>query len=173
VNVNVPISILSYGSNNGDVHQSNYGRTNSSAENDNITWQGNTQTQNGSAKGGAPSEQGKDWGKDGGKPCDHPSDNGEGRDPKSDGGASVEQDQNASNDNSTSQSAESQASNEQANYNAPFSLFSGGSEQWCDPCRQPSGGEVEQTNVADTASSASNDNRTGQGNTQTQDGSAG
>jgi hypothetical protein len=93
--------------------------------------------------------------------------------PKGDGGSKVEQDQNASTDNSTDQSARSEASNEQSNYNIPFSLgtFDKGQE-WCDPCRNPAGG-VNQSNAAWTTSTASNKNRTGQGNTQTQDGSAG
>ena len=48
-NVNVPVSILSVGANNGDVHQSNNGHTSSSATNNNGTEQGNSQTQKGSA----------------------------------------------------------------------------------------------------------------------------
>src|SRR5438309_913636 len=50
-NLNVPVSVLSYGSNNGDVNQSNHGSANSPAENNNTTQQGNWQNQNGTAKG--------------------------------------------------------------------------------------------------------------------------
>jgi len=54
-NVNVPIAILSKGSNNGDVNQSNKGDTSSSAQNNNGTEQSNHQNQKGSAGGsGAP-----------------------------------------------------------------------------------------------------------------------
>jgi hypothetical protein len=51
-NVNAPVSILSEGSNNGDVNQSNEGDTSSSAQNNNGTEQSNQQSQEGSAGGG-------------------------------------------------------------------------------------------------------------------------
>ena len=48
-NVNVPISVLSADSNNGNVDQSNRGHTTSSAQNNNGTGQSNRQYQKGSA----------------------------------------------------------------------------------------------------------------------------
>jgi hypothetical protein len=49
-NVNAPISVLSKGSNNGDVHQSNDATTISKSENNNQTKQSNDQQQHGSVE---------------------------------------------------------------------------------------------------------------------------
>jgi hypothetical protein len=48
-NINAPVSVMSPGSNNGDVNQSNNANTNASSENNNNTHQRNTQSQEGSA----------------------------------------------------------------------------------------------------------------------------
>jgi hypothetical protein len=48
--VNRPVSILSVGSNDGHVHQSNKGHTSSGAHNANATVQHNHQNQQGSAR---------------------------------------------------------------------------------------------------------------------------
>jgi len=58
VNVNAPISVLSKGSNNGDVHQSNDATTVAKSQNDNTTNQSNTQNQHGSVQGGGPDRRG-------------------------------------------------------------------------------------------------------------------
>jgi hypothetical protein len=102
-NVNAPISILSEGSNNGDVNQSNKGETSSSAQNNNGTEQSNWQNQEGSASG--KDSHGHDCG------C-------------SKGGSKVEQSQTGENSNTTNQTAESSATNKQTNINVPISILS-------------------------------------------------
>ncbi len=103
-NINAPISILSSGSNDGAVNQSNEGKTTSAAGNANNTEQENGQEQNGSAGGSGGSDHGQDG-----------------------GGGTVEQSQKAENSNKTNQQATSSASNEQTNINAPVSILSRGS----------------------------------------------
>ncbi|HEX4467769.1 MAG TPA: hypothetical protein VH025_11330, partial [Solirubrobacteraceae bacterium] len=162
-NVNAPISVLSVGSNNGKVDQSNHGKTSSRAGNSNETAQGNWQSQDGSAKGSdAPRSRGS---------SDCPPKGEQGRpegeqgSPKGDqgrGSSKVKQSQDANNDNSTEQNAESSASNDQSNYNLPVSILSVGSN----------GGKVKQSNDGHTSSKAGNSNWTGQGNDQSQEGSA-
>ena len=49
-NINAPVSILSSGSNNGDVHQSNNANTSASSDNNNNTHQSNNQSQNANAR---------------------------------------------------------------------------------------------------------------------------
>jgi len=90
-NVNMPISILSQGSNDGAVNQSNDAHTSSSAGNENNTEQGNSQSQRGTVQGGGGGAG------DNGSTCGC----GEGskRD-QGDGGQQVSQSQSASNDNS-------------------------------------------------------------------------
>src|SRR5581483_3695764 len=77
-------------------------------------------------------------------------------------GGLVKQTQSAGNQNSTEQSASSEASSQQTNVNAPVAILSSGSND----------GNVDQSNTGTTSSQAGNGNRTQQGNTQTQNGSA-
>ncbi|MFL5819044.1 MAG: hypothetical protein ACJ76L_15800, partial [Conexibacter sp.] len=97
VNVNAPVSVLSKGSNNGDVHQSNDATTIAKSENENTTKQSNDQDQHGWVGGSRK------------------------------GGGNLSQSQQASNDNSTDQKADSTATTKQANVNAPISVLSYGS----------------------------------------------
>jgi hypothetical protein len=154
-NVNAPVSILSEGSNNGDVNQSNEGETSSSAQNNNGTEQGNWQNQEGSASGN--DSNGHDCG------C-------------SKGGSQVEQRQTGENSNTTNQTAESSATNQQENVNAPYTdggKGSKGSDCGCEGQRhKDGGGDVNQSNKGDTSSSAQNNNGTEQSNHQNQEGSA-
>ncbi|MFL5816715.1 MAG: hypothetical protein ACJ76L_03850, partial [Conexibacter sp.] len=85
VNVNAPVSVLSKGSNNGDVDQSNDATTVASSQNSNETYQSNDQNQQDSVQSG-----------DSGCGCDRPN-----------GDSGATQSQQASNDNSTDQSASS------------------------------------------------------------------
>jgi hypothetical protein len=105
VNVNAPVSVLSEGSNNGDVKQSNDATTVASSENDNETHQSNEQEQQGSVQGGGSSCG-----------CDRPN-----------GDSGATQDQSAENKNDTSQNASSDATTKQANVNVPISVLSKGS----------------------------------------------
>ncbi len=96
-NVNVPISILSFGSNNGEVDQYNQAGTRSKSENGNETYQQTDQRQDVSGKDGR--------GADGGKRAS----------------------QNGSVSNGTDQDATSYAKTKQVNVNAPISVLSFGS----------------------------------------------
>jgi hypothetical protein len=125
-NVNVPIAIFSFGSNNGDVKQGNKANTQSKSENGNETYQKADQRQQAS---------GKDCG------C-------------ADGAS-----QKGSVSNGTDQDAKSKAETKQVNVNAPISIFSVGSNN----------GDVHQGNDANTSSSSSNWNGTGQSASQSQD----
>ena len=140
VNVNAPVSILSYGANNGDVNQTNNATTTSSAHNSNQTEQGNQQSQ----KSG-PAE--------GRRPCDHKR-----------GEHGNDQRQSAQNNNETQQEATSSAHSEQKNVNKPFSFLSFGGGNG--PCGN--GSSVTQVNNGTTRSTAGNSNATEQGNKQSQ-----
>ncbi len=96
-NVNVPISILSFGSNNGEVDQYNQAGTRSKSENGNETYQQADQRQDVSGKDGR--------GADGGKRAV----------------------QKGSVSNGTDQDATSYAQTKQVNVNAPISVLSFGS----------------------------------------------
>src|SRR4051794_18159329 len=102
-NVNAPVSVLSKGSNNGDVDQSNDAPTGAASGNSNGTYQSNDQDQHGSVQGGGSSSCG----------CDQPN-----------GGSNATQDQSASNQNETKQDASSEATTKQVNVNAPVSVLS-------------------------------------------------
>jgi hypothetical protein len=100
VNVNAPVAILSPGSNNGDVDQSNDATTIAEASNWNDTDQFIGQSQDARA---------------GGRGCCGGSSRG------------IRQDQSATNDNSTYQDANADASTTQYNVNAPIAILSPGS----------------------------------------------
>jgi hypothetical protein len=198
-NVNVPVSVLSKGANNGDVRQSNHAKTEARSSNGNATKQHVDQSQNGTASGGSPER----------RCCESR-------------GGSVKQHQSGSNDNSTDQKADSKATTEQANVNAPIAFASGRKKHTCgcdghdrgrgrdrrsEPGKRPGeecrcggydrrpfsggdergqgrdrghgcgcddghGGDVEQSNDARTSASSANDNATMQDLGQSQDGSA-
>ena len=140
-NVNAPIAILSPGANSGDVDQSNTAETSATAGNTNTTDQSVTQDQTGTASGGCGS-------------C---------------GGGSVSQDQSGDNSNDTTQDSEANATTNQYNVNAPISIQSPGANgSSCDPCGG-SGGDVNQSNDADTSAWAGNSNETTQTVDQSQD----
>src|SRR5919109_1909016 len=141
-NVNTPIAILSPGANSGDVNQSNTADTSATAVNGNTTDQSVTQDQDGATSGGCGS-------------C---------------GDGSVSQDQSGENSNHTDQDAEANAETNQYNVNAPISILSPGANgSSCDPCGG-SGGDVNQSNDADTSAWAGNSNETTQTVDQSQDG---
>jgi hypothetical protein len=102
-NVNAPVSILSFGSNNGYVDQSNQAYTNANAENYNSTFQ--------KADGQSHDKQPAQYGRDG-------------IDGSKDGG---KQFQSPSNDNHTDQHAYAKATTKQKNVNFPVSFLSFGS----------------------------------------------
>jgi hypothetical protein len=141
-NVNMPISLFSVGSNNGDVHQSNDADTSASSKNHNFTDQSVDQNQkvDGGGRGGYDN---------GGY---NKGDDGKG------GPKSSDVSQSGSNSNSTDQNATSTATTKQYNVNAPISLFSVGSNN----------GDVHQGNSADTHASSTNQNGTSQSLGQTQ-----
>ena len=101
VNVNAPISILSWNSNNGDVTQSNDATTTAVAANDNETAQWIDQGQSASTDGSSCD------------PCG--------------GSGDISQSQDGSNSNETTQSSSADASTSQVNVNAPISILSWGS----------------------------------------------
>src|SRR5918996_6183740 len=131
-NVNAPIAILSPGANSGDVNQSNTADSDATAGNSNTTDQATTQDQDGTTSGGCGS-------------C---------------GGGSVSQDQSGENSNDTSQDSEANAETNQYNVNAPISILSPSGSS-CDPCGG-SGGDVNQSNDAETSAWAGNSNDTNQ-----------
>ena len=126
LNVNAPVSVLSWGANGGDVDQSNDATTTADAKNTNGTDQSVDQDQQAASKG-------------------------------STGG--IDQSQDATNGNETSQDAGADASTKQANVNVPISILSWGAN----------GGDVTQTNAADTRAYAGNANGTDQSVDQNQD----
>jgi len=129
-NVNKPFSLFSVGGNNGEVKQYNDADTKASSDNWNDTNQSLNQDQDV---------------KDHGRGKRHGSD---------DSGAS----QYGNVDNSTDQSASSNAETDQANVNAPISIFSVGSNN----------GNVDQSNNADTKAKSQNGNETNQSADQNQ-----
>ncbi|MEX2439575.1 MAG: hypothetical protein WD739_06815 [Actinomycetota bacterium] len=133
-NVNVPVSVLSSGSNNGDVHQSNDAHTNAAAGNANSTEQGVQQDQDATSGG-----------KDSGSSCDKCYGDHE------DGG-DVDQGQEAHNSNDTEQNSSASAGTEQTNINVPVSILSSGSNN----------GDVHQSNDGNTKAESFNDNATTQ-----------
>jgi hypothetical protein len=139
-NVNAPISILSWGSNNGDVRQGNQADTKSYADNDNDTDQKVGQDQHAAVDG----SRGTSF---------------DPRDGQAHDGPAIEQEQSATNDNSTEQRADSSAESRQLNVNVPVSVLS----------RESDNGDVRQGNEAVTKSYADNSNRTDQKVDQQQD----
>jgi hypothetical protein len=145
VNVNAPIAILSPGANNGDVDQSNTADTNATAGNSNTTDQSTTQDQDATTSSGCGS-------------C---------------GGGSVSQDQSGENTNDTYQDAEANATTNQYNVNAPISVLSPGANgSSCSNSCGGSGGDVNQSNDANTSAWAGNSNQTTQTVDQSQDATA-
>ena len=138
-NVNAPVSILSVGSNNGDVHQGNDAHTNAAAGNSNSTEQSIGQQQWAAISGGH------------GSPCDPCGDRG---------GGSISQEQNGSNENATGQDASATATTEQTNWNTPVSILSVGGNG--SPCGCGGSGDVDQSNDANTKAESYNSNVTGQ-----------
>jgi hypothetical protein len=96
VNVNMPISVLSFGSNNGDVEQSNKAHNEAEATNGNVTGQGVHQSQKAEADGAGGGH-------------DEPA---------------IDQSQKARNGNETEQKADADVRSKQANVNMPISLLS-------------------------------------------------
>ena len=74
-NINAPVSILSAGSNDGDVHQSNNANTRASSQNSNTTNQGNEKSQGGRPSGSAGGEPPRGQG---GSSCSGKGDGGQG-----------------------------------------------------------------------------------------------
>jgi hypothetical protein len=140
-NVNVPISVLSHGSNNGDVQQSNEADTTAWSSNQNATGQSIDQSQSASA---------------GGSGCD-----------ACGSGGDISQNQSGSNENSTHQEAISEATTEQKNLNLPISVLGFGGHS-CG-CSGSSGGDVTQSNDADTTAYSGNVNATEQAIGQSQE----
>ena len=146
VNVNAPIAVFSPGANGGDVSQSNDATTTAGAYNTNETDQSVDQDQDANAKGSRPSVSHDKFG--------HPGDCGCGGD-----GGDVDQTQTGSNSNETTQDASANAETDQVNVNVPVSVLSPGSN----------GGDVDQSNDADTTALAGNSNSTTQTIDQGQD----
>jgi hypothetical protein len=143
-NKNGSLNLLTVGSGNGDVTQSNDAYTGSEAKNNNATGQGIWQDQTASANGGDPCD-----------PC------GGG------GGGPITQSQDAYNGNDTTQDANSDATTDQKNWNGEANILTvgGGNDLCeCEPCGGcEGGGNVDQSNKAATSSEAKNNNATGQG----------
>jgi hypothetical protein len=135
VNVNAPISVLSYGSNNGNVDQSNQAYTDSNAENDNST------TQNTGEQHQPPKH-------DEGKRCEGP--NQKDHNQNGYGQKGHDQAESGSNSNDTHQRAYADAYTKQKNFNAPVSILSFASNN----------GNVNQSNKAYTNANAENLNST-------------
>jgi hypothetical protein len=155
-NVNVPVSVLSWGSNGGDVSQGNQADTESFATNDNSTSQVIGQDQTARVEGQSDGCHDKGYGDSCG--C---------RDKEHNGSPSIEQSQSDSNDNRTDQDADASASTEQKDFNAPVSILSWGGRS-CG-CEHSDGASVDQANAAKTASYSENDNATRQYLAQKQD----
>ena len=147
LNLNLPISLLSPGSNSGDVDQSNDADTTVISANENDSTQSVDQTQQGSVEG---SDKGHDS-----CGCGHKSKNGH------DGGESASQSQQAANTNETSQDSSAEATTYQANVNLPVAILSPGANS----------GDVDQSNKADTYVASYNKNDSTQSVDQTQQGS--
>jgi hypothetical protein len=142
VNVNAPISILSWGANGGSVGQGNQADTKAFAKNVNTTDQGIDQDQRAHADGSGH------------------------------GAGAIDQDQSAANDNRTDQSADATSTTEQKNVNAPLALlaFGGhGSESACGCSTSHDATSVDQANSGQTAAYATNINGTRQDVGQQQD----
>ena len=136
-NINVPISVLSVGSNNGDVHQGN--QATNTADSDVANGTGQNIDQNAGADAAAGN-----------------ADNAviDGHD--NSGGPAATAAQDAGNSNDTVQEATSEITNDQVNINAPISVLSVDSNN----------GDVAQSNNADNSATSSTNNGTGQGITQ-------
>jgi hypothetical protein len=144
-NINAPISILSFGANNGDVRQSNWADTKAKSSNDN--WTDQSLHQNQSVSG-----QGSPGGSPGGPPPTvYDSGNNGPKGPDGSGG-NGDVSQSGKNENSTDQYAKSDAKTEQKNVNLPISILSFGANN----------GDVHQGNAAGTFSGSSNSNGTQQ-----------
>ena len=142
VNVNAPISILSWGANGGAVSQGNQADTKAFAKNVNTTDQGVDQYQRAQAGGAGH------------------------------GSGAIDQDQSAANDNRTDQSADAKSTTEQKNVNAPLALLAFGghaSESGCGCSKSHDATGVDQANSAKTAAYATNINATRQDVGQQQD----
>jgi hypothetical protein len=148
-NVNAPIAILSPGSNNGDVSQSNDATTIAWASNANSTDQGIHQRQGARSKGSSC--------------CWHPRSHRNCTCPPANHGKTggTDQSQEASNSNETNQNADANAETNQTNWNTPVSILSpsGG----CGCGHHGGGGDVDQSNSAFTGAFATNWNETDQG----------
>ncbi len=141
-NVNLPISVLTWGANDGAVSQGNQADTKAFAKNVNTTDQDVDQRQAANAAG-----------------TGH-------------GSGSIDQDQSAANDNRTDQSADAKSTTEQQNVNVPLALlgFGGhGSDSGCGCSKSHDPARVDQANSAKTAAYASTINATRQDVGQQQD----
>ena len=136
VNVYAPVAVLSPGSNNGDVDQSNKAETTAVAVNDNDSKQSIDQDQT------AESRDGKDS-------CG-----------KCGSGGNVEQTQDAANNNTTDQDASANAATNQSNQigNQPEKSPAYGSKEGYADHRKGDDGDVDQSNKAETTAVAVNDN---------------
>jgi hypothetical protein len=140
VNVNAPISVLSYGSNNGNVDQSNKAYTDSNAENYNSTKQKDGQEHQ--------SPKHDDYKRSNCEPQkDH---NQNGYDQNGYGPKGHDQAESGSNKNDTYQRAYADAYTKQKNFNTPVSFLSFASNN----------GNVNQSNKAYTDANAENLNST-------------
>jgi hypothetical protein len=144
VNVNAPISVLSYGSNNGNVDQSNQGYTNANAENYNSTKQSSGEDHHQQPK----HEQQKQC--DGQNGQQGQGQNQYGQNQNGYGPQGHDQAQSGTNSNDTHQRANADAYTKQKNFNAPVSFLSFGSNN----------GNVDQSNKAYTNADAENLNST-------------
>ena len=136
VNDYAPVAVLSPGSNNGDVEQSNEAETKAVAANSNDSEQSIDQDQ------AAESRDGKDS-------CG-----------KCGSGGNVEQTQDAANNNTTDQDASANAVTNQSNQigNQPEKSPAYGSKEGYADHRKGDDGDVEQSNKAETTAVAVNDN---------------
>jgi hypothetical protein len=161
-----------HGAKGGEVHQSNQAETVAESQNNNDTAQGDFQNQEASAAGANRGPCG----------CGRATRYGRGPDHANGGPTTVDQSQTASNRNETTQNAQSRATSEQENVNKGLSgegapketLTSGPSGDGCG-CgvsgeKGANGGEVGQSNLAETLAASENHNQTAQRNFQAQEG---
>jgi hypothetical protein len=171
VNVNAPIAILAYDSNNGDVDQSNTASNSPSSSNTNSTDQTVTQTADQWVDQTVGQSHDDEWGDPGEwMPGCEPTADTEGLTPAGDGGdgngdatASGSIDQSAAPSNSTDQQSSADASSRQVNVNAPVAILAYDSNN----------GDVDQSNTASNSPTSSNSNTTTQSVTQHADQSVG
>jgi hypothetical protein len=167
-NLNLPVSILSWGANGGDVDQANYARTTAAAGNSNGTYQSVDQGQKAQVadKGSHASRPHKPRKSPHDCGCSHPK-------PTHGQPATITQSQEGANRNDTTQDAYADATTKQKNVNLPFSFLSWGDDKGDCGCggygKHGHEDGVRQRNGAETSAFAGNANRTRQTIVQAQE----